>query len=164
MAEPRPDANGASTVAPLSIQANARLAVEAVTGRRHFTRDDRAREAAVARRIGARIQVDVIDERRLQDARAGREVIQVRHRDAVEEVTHVAGRRAAHVEIRQPADDRHHARQRFDRAIRIAESAGHVVHVGVTERVFEWFFLTDDQDLLHRRFDRGRGRRMSRIR
>ena len=99
-----------------------------------LTRDRRAREPSVARRRGARIEVDVIDERRVDHPLADAHVKQQGHSYPVDVVAVVVRRSSADVEVREPAGQRDDAWQRLDRAKRIAESAGHLTHVGGRER------------------------------
>ena len=82
-----------------------------------------------ARGITARVEVDAIDQRRMDDARAEREVVEQRHADAVDEVAGVPGRSAAHEEERQAADDRRDAGHHVDRAEGVAECARQVAYV-----------------------------------
>lgn len=76
------------------------------------------------------MQRDFVDEPRLDDARAEREVEQVGNADVVDEVPDGRGRRAANVVVRQSRDQRDDARLHLDRAKRIAERARKKSDVG----------------------------------
>src|ERR1019366_3418113 len=100
----------------------------------HLTCDGRACEPPVARRRGTRIEVDMIDERWVDDTRAGTHVKQQGHPDPVDVVAVVVGWGSADVEVREPADHGDDAWQRLDRAERIAESTRHLANVRRRER------------------------------
>jgi hypothetical protein len=57
-----------------------------------------------------------------------------RHTDAVHVVAGVVRWGAAHVKVRHAAGKRRYAGQGFDGAERVAESTGHLAHVGLGER------------------------------
>lgn len=115
-------------------QAEVALAVRDGARRGRLARHDAAREPTEARRVPARIEVDAIDHAGVDDRGPEPDVVQVRNADAVEEVTHVARRRAAHVEERQPRHDRRDPGHRLDRTKGIAERAGELAHFGARER------------------------------
>ena len=87
------------------------------------------REAAEARRIAARIEVDAVDQARVHHRRADAEVKEGGDADAVDEEPRVAGRRAADEEVRQAAQQRSDAGHRLDGAEGVAEGAGHLLHL-----------------------------------
>ena len=101
--------------------------VHVVLGRdARVRRDDARHVAAVARRVAAREEVEVLEEVRVDHRRAEREVEQRGHAQVVEEVARVAGVAAAHgVDRRGPRDGRH-AGERLDGAERIAQGARRV--------------------------------------
>ena len=90
-------------------------------GRHRFARNHRARDAAVLGGISAGKQIHAVDERRRDHRGPGAHVEQERHRDAVDAIADVAGRRAAHVEIGNAAQYRSHAGQHLDDAKRVRE-------------------------------------------
>ena len=110
------------------------LAMQLVGGRRGLARHDAPREAPVPRGVAARIEVDAVDEGRVDDRRAQADVKQIRDADPVEVVADVAGWSAPDVEEGQARDDRRDARHDLDGAERIAEDAGDLPHLGARER------------------------------
>ena len=105
-------------------EARLHLAADARRRSARLARDDAARIAPVLRGKPARIEVDAIDERRVDDARPEREVKQQGNGNVVDEVAGVPRRRAAHEEVRHAAEDGRHARHHVDRAEGISERTG----------------------------------------
>ena len=150
-------------------EADVPFGVELGSRRPRLTRDDRAGEPPILRGISSFVEVDAIDERRMNDAGAEPEVKEDRDANVVEEVADVAGRRAAHVEVREPRDDRRHAGHHFDGAKWISERAGEQAHLGARHRLRRWRELAADVDLervgrLRRRRRLGRSRAVRRRR
>jgi hypothetical protein len=75
-------------------------------------------------RVAARVEIDALDEARVDHRGARRRVEEIGHADPVEEIPDVARRGAAYVEERQPRDDRRDAGEDLDRAEGVAEGAG----------------------------------------
>ena len=98
----------------------------AIRGRRgRARRHDARHEAAVVRRVGARVEVDAAHQVRVDHRRAEREMEQRGDAHAVQVEAGVAGIRAAHDVDRGRPHDLRHAGQRADDAHRIARRAGH---------------------------------------
>ena len=82
------DEHGASTVGEPRFgertdveDADVALAVEIVTRRRGFSRNDPAGKAPESRRVAARIKVDPIDQRRVDDRGTQSDVIEITERE-----------------------------------------------------------------------------------
>ena len=129
-AVPLRSAKPVSTRAPTSKTRRLASPWKSRARRGRLARNDAAREAPVARRVSARIEVDVIDHARVNDRRAEGHVVEVRNANAVDEVADVPGRRAAHVKEGEPGDHRCDAGHGFDGAEGIAEGAGQLAHLG----------------------------------
>ena len=84
-------------------------------------------------RRATRVEVDLIDEVRVDDRGPDRHVEQDRHAHAVEEVAGVARRRAAHDHVGEKASQLRGARQALDHAKRIAEGPGQRVDLVVAQ-------------------------------
>src|SRR5690348_12897113 len=97
----------------------------------------------------------------MNDRRAKTKVEEEWDADAVEEVPDVAGRRATHVEVRQPRRERDDARERFDDPKRIAECSGHEARFRLRETYgfgLTLLFVNGDVDRLRLRRCLGRRR------
>ena len=139
------------------------LAVQLLGRRDRLAGDDAAREAPEARGVPARVEVDAVDERGVDDRRTDADVEEVRDADAVEVVADVAGRGAADVEVGQPRDDRRDARHDLDGAERVAEDAGNLADLGARERGgARRLFVGAADERPRSRLGRGRGRRRGR--
>jgi hypothetical protein len=144
-------------------EAHVAFAVDLVGGPPRLAGEDAAREPPVACRIAARVEVDALDEAGVDDARPGANVVEQRNADAVDVVAVVAGRRAAHEEERQPADERRDAGQGLHDAEGIAECARHLAHLLPAERGLPGFpaALPVDLDLFGGSGSRSRSRSRS---
>ena len=109
-------------------EAHVVFTVQLARWRNGLTRHDTAAEAAEARRIAPGIQIHAVDQGGVDHRRSDADVKQQRDPDPVQEVAHVAGRRAAHEKEGQPRDDRRHARHDLERAEWIAKRAGDLPH------------------------------------
>src|SRR5262249_30982735 len=85
--------------------------------------DDSTREPSELRRIPARIELDALDESRMNDRGAEADVIEKRNANAVQEVSDVAGRGSSDEEVRNAARHRRHAGKNFDGSKGVAERA-----------------------------------------
>ena len=139
----------------------ARLAPRLVfSGRRRLPGDEGARVSAIASRIGARKQIDRVDEGGRDRRRPRPDVEEQRHTNSVDRVANGLRRRAADVVVGKAAEIRSHPRQRLDDAERIAEGARYELRLGAGDVVGpELLALT-----LHRNVDRWLGLRRGRRR
>ena len=105
-------------------QAQVDLAAHAVaSGSARVAFDDPARETSEPNWDAARIEVDLVDEVRVDDRGPGCDVKQRRYTHAVEVVAGVARRGASHHDVRQEARDLRGARQRLHHSKGIAAGA-----------------------------------------
>jgi hypothetical protein len=118
---PRPLGSGEVTMAP---ESSARMSMTArgrSTGRRGCAgRHQAAHRASELHRVAARIEVESIDEKRMNDGRTQGQVKQRRHFDPVEQEPRVAGIRAANRVERQRPHQSRDTGQRLDHAEGIA--------------------------------------------
>ncbi len=111
--------------------------------------DDAADVAAVSRRGSALVEVDAVDERGVDDARAEPDVVERRDGDAVDEVARRRRRRAAHVVRLQRAHGGNHTGQRLGEPGGVAEGPGHVAGVfAAYGRLADFAVGGQDTDLL----------------
>src|SRR6478609_11122779 len=116
------------------IQAHVVFAVELGCRWRGFAGDDAAAEATKGRRIAAGVEIDSLEQRRMNHRRPDANVEQQRHADTVQEIARVAWGRTANEEEGQPRDDGRDAWHDLDRPEWVAEGAGDLPHFRARER------------------------------
>src|SRR5450755_4164566 len=102
-------------------------------GRGCLAGDDAAAEAAKTRGVATGIKIDAIDQRGMDHRRTHPDMEQQWHADAIQEIAHISGWRAADEEKRQPGNDRRYSGHDLDRAERIAERTGYLPHLRARE-------------------------------